>query len=605
MIPSALRALATLGALGVGLFAQAPTPQLVRAHDLVDQHELVLEALDVDAFTLQRLNVPARLDLTTEVAVQIEGQVMTLRMHPHDVRAAGYQLLASEPDGTLVPAESGPVRTFRGEVAEWPGSVVAGKLVDGELEAVVALGEGLPMYGVQPARPHLPGARADEYVVHSSLALRAGDWRCAEPLTEGGSVGHGGALPLPAGASGFSGANDVQITEIACDADFEYYNLNGASVSNTEADILDIINRVEAIYEPDVGIVYEVTAILVRTSEPDPYNTTNPSGLLGQFRSEWQFNQQPIQRDIAHFFTGKNIDGSVIGIASLGVICSTASGYGLSQSRFTSNLVARTGLTAHELGHNWSAPHCNGQSDCAIMCSGLGGCTGVLTTFGAVPRSQIIGHKQNKNCLEDLIPPPPPTISNVTPGTVAALNGGEVVVTGDSFKKVQSVTVNGQEVDGVTVVSLQELRFDAPVATQLGANDLVVENISGPSAPASLDVTPVAAPVFEAPPYITTIGFGNLAPAIWRFASQPGDQMFLFYGFDLQTAVVKGLTLLTSPNQPLLLSFNPAGVREIVIPVALVPGPPFPQPFYTFYTQGVFLDTGLIGASEIFDTEIY
>ncbi|GJM22914.1 MAG: hypothetical protein DHS20C15_28290 [Planctomycetota bacterium] len=585
-----------------GLSAQATAPQLVRSHELVDGHERVLQALDLERFTLQRLSVPARPGLVTEIGVVIEGEAVTLQLRPHDVRSSEYQLFMTDADGSLVPAESGPLQTFRGSVLEWPGSRAAGSMVNGELDAIVSIGEGLPVYGIQAARPHLPSARADDYVVHSSLDVRAGDWTCAEPLVETDAFTH----DLPPAAPGYLGASDVLITEIACDADFEYYQLNGSSVANTEADILNIINRVEEIYEPDVGLVYEVTAIVVRTSEPDPYNTTNPGGLLGQFRSHWQFNHAGIQRDIAHFFTGKNVDGSVIGIASLGVICNLASGYGLSQSRFTSNLVSRTGLTAHELGHNWSAPHCNGQSDCGIMCSGLGGCTGVLTTFGATPRSQIIAHKQNKGCLEDLVPPPLPTISNVSPGSVAALDGGEVVVTGESFKKVQAVTLNGVEIDDVTVVTQQELRFDAPLASVIGANALVVENITGPSAAASLDIVPVSAPVFRGPDYVLTFGIGqNLPPAVWEFASQPGDQMYLLYGFDLQTAVIKGYSLLTSPNPPLLFALNPAGVGKIEVPAALIPGAPGLQISYFFYAQGVFLDAELIGASEIVETEIF
>ena len=73
---------------------------------------------------------------------------------------------------------------------------------------------------------------------------------------------------------------------------------------------------------------------------------------------------------------GTNIDGSTIGIAWIGVMCNDNWGYGLSQSQYTTDIASRVQLTAHELGHNWNACHCN-QS----------GCTGGGTDSGALQRA--------------------------------------------------------------------------------------------------------------------------------------------------------------------------------------------------------------------------
>ena len=76
-------------------------------------------------------------------------------------------------------------------------------------------------------------------------------------------------------------------------------------------------------YESEVGITHDLSYFLVRTSAADdPYaSITNSSSLLSQFGSWWNTNQQLIERDVAHLFTGKQLDGSVIGVAYLGVIC--------------------------------------------------------------------------------------------------------------------------------------------------------------------------------------------------------------------------------------------------------------------------------------------
>src|SRR5262249_15965514 len=149
-------------------------------------------------------------------------------------------------------------------------------------------------------------------------------------------------------------------------------------------DIESILNSVDFIYRRDCGIGYTLTTIIVRTTTPQPYTSTNPGTLLSQFQSEWNTNQTAIVRDVAHLFTGKNIlaaSGGVIGIAYLPGVCTATDGYGLSQSHWSSTITIaqRVGLTAHELGHNWGAEHCNQgpdpaepcipTPDCAIMCS--------------------------------------------------------------------------------------------------------------------------------------------------------------------------------------------------------------------------------------------
>ena len=82
--------------------------------------------------------------------------------------------------------------------------------------------------------------------------------------------------------------------------------------------------------------------------------------MLTQFRNEWLQNQGGIRRDVAHLFTGKNIDGGTIGRAwDIGAIC-TNRAYAFSQSDCCSpNYACATDLTAHEIGHLWGGFHCN------------------------------------------------------------------------------------------------------------------------------------------------------------------------------------------------------------------------------------------------------
>ena len=106
---------------------------------------------------------------------------------------------------------------------------------------------------------------------------------------------HAGVLLNAAGDN-----NGLLVCEVAFDADFEYYQLNGSSVSATATDINEIINLCSAIYERDCLVQLIVTSIIVRENEPDPYFSDDPFELMGEFRNEWRTNQTGVPRDIAH-----------------------------------------------------------------------------------------------------------------------------------------------------------------------------------------------------------------------------------------------------------------------------------------------------------------
>ena len=209
----------------------------------------------------------------------------------------------------------------------------------------------------------------------------------------------------------------TRICEIAFDADVEYYNLNGSSVANTVNDIESIMNGVESIYENNTGVTFEVTTIVVRTAEPDPYTSNNPGTLLDQVGSEWSGSTySPIRKDLVHLMTGKSM-GGVLGIAWLNAVC-TGNRYGLSRSRYTTNVTNRRAVTAHEIGHNFSADHCNGVCNpCQIMCASIGGCGAPVTAFSACEAAGIESYADSRSCLASEPSPITPPFSDMFPST--------------------------------------------------------------------------------------------------------------------------------------------------------------------------------------------
>ncbi|MCH8992363.1 MAG: hypothetical protein IIA44_11525, partial [Acidobacteria bacterium] len=173
-------------------------------------------------------------------------------------------------------------------------------------------------------------------------------------------------------------------------------------------DIEGVLNGLEPIDEvPAIGITYEVTTIIVRTVEPDPYSSTNSNTLLIQFQNTWNSSPESfIQRDVAELFTGKTMQSGIIGIAFTSSVCIQGSAYSMVQSKFSNQFTDRLELSSHELGHNWSALHCDAfGSDCKIMCSVLGACNGIQNEFGNISSSTILGFKNSRTCLSDVPDP--------------------------------------------------------------------------------------------------------------------------------------------------------------------------------------------------------
>ncbi|MEM9411288.1 MAG: M12 family metallo-peptidase, partial [Planctomycetota bacterium] len=172
--------------------------------------------------------------------------------------------------------------------------------------------------------------------------------------------------------------------------------------------------------EEDVMITHVISGAVVRSSEPDPYTSSDAFTLLSQFRNEWLNNQGAIQRDVAHLFTGKSIQGGTIGIAwTIGGICTT-SGYCLSESDFNNALVCATDLTAHELGHLWNGSHCNCNSftmNPSITCANN------FNPNGTIP--DIIAHRNSRTCLDSQANPSNDNfVDSIAVGSLPANVGG-------------------------------------------------------------------------------------------------------------------------------------------------------------------------------------
>lgn len=353
----------------------------------------IQDALDVSEYELVTIQVPSTPGHDVTIDVQIEGQPFSLDLERTNLRSDDFQVLLQVEGGGYEPYTPDIPNTFRGDASGVSNSIVSASLIEGQMQAYVRTDFGT--WGIQPLSDFDASAADDVYVVYAKEDILDKGWTCGVSDS---------AVP-PSQQSGQTYGTGLALTEMALDADWEYFLARQQNVNNVLNDIEFVINTMTGIYENDVQVTFEITSVIVRTTSNDPYTTSDPSNLLNQFRNHWNGQQSFIRRDIAHLMTGKNIDGGVIGIAYLGAICSPGTiGYGLSETTFSGNSVNRVGLTAHEVGHNYNAGHCDGTPTgaCRIMCSGLGGCNNNLQSFGLTSRNSITNFANSINCNPEL-----------------------------------------------------------------------------------------------------------------------------------------------------------------------------------------------------------
>ncbi len=343
----------TVVCLGLAADAVEPTGERVPSGALAVLSADANVALNLAASQIVTVRFAQTAGATIQATVPIGGEIRTVELQPLSVRADDYKLVAQLADGAYETVDPGPITTYRGRVVEIDGSAVAGSMDENGLRAVMLLPDG-HRHWLEPIGPRVAGAAADQYVLY----------RDDEVLPSGGTCATADAphpddeLPLDPANAAASGS--LFISELAIDADVEYFRKYG-TVQAVEAQINTVINTMNLQYERDLRIRHVITRIIVRTAEPDPYGGLDAGSLVNQLRDHWVAVEQGVHRDAVQLFTGKDLSGNVIGIAITRSMCFTDSAFCLVESDFTgcSALACKTDLSAHELGHVWSAIHCN------------------------------------------------------------------------------------------------------------------------------------------------------------------------------------------------------------------------------------------------------
>lgn len=155
-----------------------------------------------------------------------------------------------------------------------------------------------------------------------------------------------------------SGAN-LRTYRLAVSAAGEYTDINGGTVPLALAALTAVVNQVTLIYEREVAIRFVLVnnndQIIYTDSTTDPFTDVNTNPCSSNIRAENQTSVDNVigadNYDIGHVFSGTNIGGCAAGA----VVCGANKAWGHSGVR--TGTAFDIGLTAHEMGHQFSAAH--------------------------------------------------------------------------------------------------------------------------------------------------------------------------------------------------------------------------------------------------------
>lgn len=328
--------------LVLALPASAATEQLLRANNAGLHWVDNVRTADREASTVLRLNTPdgRALDMSLEVQLRLTHDAT-----PH-----------------VAAVRDGRTQVFAGEIAGRPGSWA--RLTRIGAAWLGAVHDGEQLWFLDPASHH-PGL-ASRLGVDDAATLVYTLADLAQPLDFHGDTApedfHGDTVAghsahhaasntwVPSVPQG-SASRELRIT-LVLDTEFQDLYPDAASVA------VATLNVVDGFYTGSVSRPYPNTRLrlhhLVALADNGPLTMTAHIDLFSAFKAFVPDQNIPFH-GVAHLFSGKAFDGSVIGYASLNALCSATQGYGINQMTFPGG--SRATLVAHELAHNFGVQH--------------------------------------------------------------------------------------------------------------------------------------------------------------------------------------------------------------------------------------------------------
>ena len=332
------------------------------------------------------------------------------------------------------------VHIYRGELAGRPGSWARIVVSDGMPSGM--FWDGDEMYAIEA-----PG----DSIVQSDVSVI---YRLADAQIAPGSMSCGSASMVTTGSAAIEGLlgelgaisqapGAISELEMGAVGDFEFTNSKGGDAAAATA-ITTRLNNVDGIFSQQLGVQINVTTIDTFSTSNDPFtDEREASDLLDELSTYRSTTPAQNSNGLTHLYTGRDLSGTTVGIAWTGALCSNFFGAGLSEGNGSPTFDSL--VAAHEIGHNFGAPH-DGQSGSA--------CESETGSFIMAP--QLNGNDQFSSCsiaeMSDDIAGASCISALPSIDMQVALSGSATVLFGASTVISYDVTNNGT-LDATNVVA--------------------------------------------------------------------------------------------------------------------------------------------------------
>ena len=212
----------------------------------------------------------------------------------------------------------------------------------------------------------------------ADMTILPGSMSCGSEAVSGNGAAVFSQLMGELGTAMAQGPGAISEINFSAIGDFEFTS-NYADDAAAEAAMLDRLSRVDGIFSQQVGVQISVPVRETHSNVADPFSDeTDPSAFVAELGLYRESLSTHSNQGLTHLFTGRDLDGTTVGIAYTGALCSTRFGAGLSEGSTDPNFDSL--VAAHEIGHNFGAPHdgqmgsaCESETDPYIMAPMLNG----------------------------------------------------------------------------------------------------------------------------------------------------------------------------------------------------------------------------------------
>ncbi len=245
------------------------------------------------------------------------------------------------------------VAIYHGRLAGQPDSWARIVVYDG-------MPRGLVWDGAQMFAIEAPGdsvVRASSPIIYrlADTFIEPGTMSCGTGSSSGNGAAMYSKLIGELGAAMAKGPGSVSEINFGAIGDFEFTDAQGSDALAAAA-ITARLNAVDGIFSAQLGVQINIQTMETFSNANDPFTDTNDAIALLVELATYRLNT-PAQssQGLTHMYTGRALAMGTAGIAYIAALCHPQFGAGLTTG--TAGVVIDSLITAHEIGHNFGAPH--------------------------------------------------------------------------------------------------------------------------------------------------------------------------------------------------------------------------------------------------------